>query len=235
MEDKNELSDIVLEKEDGKTLKAKRILVIVALLIVVFLIVIVLFKIQSGKSTVQGPQLNLPPEPTATQVISKEDENLFKKVEIQEEVEDKKESFEEMVKSLKAKEQQKQVVVEEKVEEKIVEPIKQAAKIATKAKPKKVATITPPKKAITATSVPSLATKGVYIQVGATSKVTPDKKFLAQIASKKYSYKLFPIDIKGTKVTKILIGPYETSTEARNVMADVKSDINKDAFIYRVK
>lgn len=237
MEDKNELSDIVLEKDDNKSIKAKRILIIVALLIVVFLVVLVVMRVVNKPDQKQnnGAKLILPPNPTQKVVEPKKEDELFKQVPIVEE-EDKKESFEEMVKSLKEKEIQKQEDLQPKIEEakKVIEAVK------TQEKPKAT---TPTKKIIKPVAKPvqtkkranDLATTGVYVQVGATSRLTPDKKFLAKLASKKYEYRLLPIDVKGTKVTKILIGPYANSSAAKTVLGDIKSSINKDAFIYRVK
>ncbi len=238
MEDKNELSDIVLEKNDNKSMKTKRILVIVALLIVVFLVVLVVMRVVNKPAEKNNTtKLILPPNPTEKVAEVKKEDDLFKQVPIIQE-EDKKESFEEMVKSLKEKEIQKQ----EDLKPKVTETKKIIKTVQTKEKPKVVKTqkrtkpIIPLKKRKNVKkSNNHLATVGVYVQVGATSRLTPDKKFLAKLASKKYEYKLLPIDVKGTKVTKILIGPYTNGTEARTVLADIKSSINKNAFIYRVK
>ena len=235
MEDKNELSDIVLEKDDNKSMKAKRILIIVALLIVVFLVVLVVMRVVNKPSEQNNnAKLILPPNPSEKVVEQKKEDDLFKQVPITEE-EDKKESFEDMVKSLKAKEIQKQ--------EDLQPVVKNTKKVVETLKPKKVTPpkvtkkITPPVQQITPVkkATNSLATTGVYVQVGATSRLTPNKKFLTKLASKSYEYRLLPIDVKGTKVTKILIGPYSNSSAAKAVLSDIKSSINKDAFIYRVK
>ena len=231
MEDKNELSDIILEKDDNKSMKAKRILIIVALFIVVFLVVLVVMRVVNKPDQQQNniSKLILPPNPTQKVIEPKKENDLFKQVPIEEE--DKKESFEDMVKSLKAKEFKKQKVLKPKVEEikKITETVK------TQKKPK---VITPTKSVKTEPMKKMnnvFATTGVYVQVGATSRLTPDKKFLAKLTSKNYEYRLLPIDVKGKKVTKILIGPYVTSGAAKSMLGDIKSTINKDAFIYRVK
>jgi DedD protein len=243
VEDKNELSDIVLEKEDNKSQKIKRILLIAALLIVIFLITIVIMKVTNDSSTPinNNPKLNLPPEPIAKSVEqpkAQKDDELFKKVDIQE-VDEKKESFEDMVKSLKEKEKKK-------IEE-VVTKVKQEEPVPTKNKVnqvanevKKQATKTIEKPAIKQTAKvennnASIVPKGTYVQVGATSRLSPDKKFLALITNNKYNYKLLPIDVKGKKVTKILVGPYNSTNEAKKVIGDIKSKINKDAFIYRVR
>ena len=238
MEDKNELSDIVLEKNDNNSMKTKRILIIAALLIVVFLVVLVVMRVVN-KPTQQADNTKLILPPNSTQKVIKptKEEDLFKQVPIAEE-EDKKESFEEMVKSLKAKEIQKQENIQPEVEEiqKVAETIKTKVKTKTVTPPKKIKKATKPIKAKLAKQTTNdLATAGVYVQVGATSRLTPDKKFLAKLASKSYKYRLLPIDVKGTKVTKILIGPYANSAAAKAALAGIKSSINKNAFMYRVK
>ena len=238
MEDKNELSDIVLEKNDNKSMKAKRILIIVALLIVVFLVVLVVMRVVNKPSERNNTtKLILPPNPTEKVAEVKKEDDLFKQVPIIQE-EDKKESFEEMVRSLKEKEIQKQENLKPKIKEvkKVIETIKtkeklQSIKVIKTTKP----VIHLKKSKSVKKSNNHLAISGVYVQVGATSRLTPDKKFLAKLASNKYDYRLLPINVKGTKVTKILIGPYTNGTEARRVLANIKSSINKNAFIYRVK
>jgi DedD protein len=232
MEEKNELSDIILEKDDNKSMKVKRILIIVALMILVFLVVLVVMKVVNKPDPrTETTKLVLPPQPTSQQVEPKKEDDLFKQVPIVEE-ENKKESFEEMVKSLKEKEIKKQTEIEPKIEEvkkKVEKPIKKEVKKAVPTvAPKTVAT--PVEKSTT-----TEATNGIYVQVGATSRLTPSKKFLAQLAKNNYEYRLLPIDVNGKKVTKILIGPYTSATEARNALANIKTNINKDAFIYRVK
>ena len=233
MEDKNELSDIVLEKTDNKTLKTKRVLIIIAILIIIFLAVILSMKLINKPTQNSEPKLILPPQPTTSIKKAKKDEQLFKQVPIIKEKTDKKDSFENMVKSLKEKEIQKtnknnlkqpiakkevpKVVKTPKVIHTVVNPI-------VKAKAKKV---------IRTTS--NRATSGVYIQVGATSKYSPDKKYLKKITDKKYTYKLLPMVIKGKKITKILIGPFKTNKAAKANMSDVKKSINKNAFLYRVR
>lgn len=232
MEEKNELSDIILEKDDNKSMKVKRILIIVALMILVFLVVLVVMKVVNKPDPrTETTKLILPPQPTSQQVEPKKEDDLFKQVPIVEE-ENKKESFEEMVKSLKEKEIQKQTKIEPKIEEvkkKVENPIKKEVKKVIPATTPKAVT-TPIEKATT-----TEATNGIYVQVGATSRLTPSKKFLAQLAKNNYEYRLLPIDVNGKKVTKILVGPYTSAPEARNALANIKTNINKDAFIYRVK
>lgn len=237
MEEKNELSDIILDKDDNKSMKIKRIMIIVALMILVFLVVLVVMKvINKPTQKSDNTKLILPPQPVSKQVEPKKEDDLFKQVPIVEE-DNKKESFEAMVKSLKEKEIQKQTAIEPKIEE-VQQKVEQ--KVQEKVTAKKV--VKEPQIKVPAKEVKPVqketstkATKGVYVQVGATSRLTPSKKFLAQLAQQNYTYRLLPIDVNGKKVTKILVGPYTNTTGAKKVLADIKANINKDAFIYRVK
>lgn len=238
MEDKNELSDIVLEKDDNKAVKTKRLLVIAALLILVFLLVLVVMRvINKPEANNNQSKLVLPPEPVVKEVETKKDDQLFKQVPIIEDEADKKESFEEMVRSLKEKEIQKQTDTVAPAIEEAKKVLKETPKVVEKQvvqTPKKV--VEPKQMApVVETKPGTTATTGVYIQVGATSKASPDKKFLASIEKKNYEYRLLPISVNGKEVTKILIGPYATTTAAKTALTDVKTAINKDAFIYRVK
>ncbi|MBE0491777.1 MAG: SPOR domain-containing protein [Sulfurospirillum sp.] len=238
MEDKNELSDIILEKDDNKSMKMKRLLLIAALGIVVFLLVLVVMRvINKPQQNEQVQKIILPPQPTQKTIETAKDEQLFKQVPIIEE-EKKKESFEEMVKSLKekeiAKEETAQVIQQAKEEKQEVK-----AEVVTKPIIPKVAQkVEIPKQELTKkVEIPAdlTAENGYYVQVGATSKASPDKKFLNSLEAQKYQYRLLPINVSGKKVTKILIGPYANSNDAKNALVQIKESINKDAFIFRVK
>ncbi len=231
MEDKNELSDIVLEKGTNKTLKAKRILIIIAILIIIFLAVILSMKFINKPQNTQQPKLILPPEPTSTVQKITKDEQLFKQVPIIEENNTKKDSFENMVKSLKEKEIQKTKTAEVKAKQEI----KKATVTTTKVIQPVVKPLVKVAKKDTKKIVSREATNGIYVQVGATSKYTPDKKYLKKIIDKKYNYRLLAITIKGKKVTKILIGPFKNRKIAKENMVNIKKDINKNAFIYKVR
>ncbi|AHJ12020.1 SPOR domain-containing protein [Sulfurospirillum multivorans] len=240
MENRNELSDIVLEKGDTKTLKMKRILILVAFLILVFLVALASMKVANKDEGKDTSKLILPPEPTQETQIPKDDQ-LFKQVPIIEE-NPKKESFEDMIKTLKEKEAQKQ----EEAKGTEAKPKESATTSATppvketlpkvKEETKKEATKTQPLLRSTEISdTPSgSANAGIYVQVGAVA-TTPDAKQLSDIKSKGFEYKLYPTVVNGNKVTKILIGPYAKSSDAESALVLIRSSVNKNAFIYRVK
>ena len=77
MENRNELSDIVLEKGGNKTLKMKRLLILAAFLILVFLVALASMKVANKDQGKDTSKLVLPPEPTQEAQIPKDDQ-LFK-------------------------------------------------------------------------------------------------------------------------------------------------------------
>jgi len=231
MENRNELSDIVLEKGDGKTLKLKRILILVAFLILVFLVALASMKMMNKDDAKNTSKLILPPEPTTQEVPVAKDDQLFKQVPIIEE-NPKKESFEDMIKTLKEKEAQKQE------EAKIKEPTPPTTPTTPEVKPKEV---TPPiketakvKTPVVAPATSANADAGIYIQVGAVA-TNPEQKVLNDIKAKGFEYRLYKTMVNGNNVTKILIGPYAKSEDAQSAIVSVRASINKNAFIYRVK
>ncbi|WP_333803451.1 SPOR domain-containing protein [Sulfurospirillum sp.] len=248
MENRNELSDIVLEKGDNKTLKMKRILILVAFLILVFLVALASMKV-ANKGEKDTSKLILPPEPTQETQIPKDDQ-LFKQVPIIEE-NPKKESFEDMIKTLKEKEAQKQedakgsdvkpkettAPVTPPVKETVPAKVKEAAPAKVKEEPK-----TQPLLRSTEVSSPSASassksgnvTPGIYVQVGAVA-TAPDAKQLNDIKSKGFECKQYSTVVNGNNVVKLLIGPYATSAEAESALSLIRSSVNKNAFIYRVK
>jgi len=248
VENRNELSDIVLEKGDGKTLKMKRILILVAFLILVFLVALASMKV-ANKGEKDTSKLILPPEPTQETQIPKDDQ-LFKQVPIIEE-NPKKESFEDMIKTLKEKEAQKQEETkgsDSKAKETtapVTAPIKEVVpakgKEATPAKTKEEPKAQPLLRS-TEVSTPSASpssksgnvTPGIYVQVGAVA-TAPDAKQLSDIKSKGFECKQYSTVVNGNNVVKLLIGPYATSAEAENALSLIRSSVNKNAFIYRVK
>ena len=186
MENRNELSDIVLEKGDNKTLKMKRILILVAFLILVFLVALASMKVANKDQGKDASKLILPPEPTQETQVPKDDQ-LFKQVPIIEE-NPKKESFEDMIKTLKEKEAQKQE--EAKVKESATQttaPIKNETPKVTETKPKEESVkkeVAKPKEAPAPVSQQSTsADAGIYIQIGAVA-TAPEQKVLNDIKSK---------------------------------------------------
>lgn len=240
MEDKNELSDIVLDKDDGaKGMKLKRILVIAAVLVLLFLVVLIIMRALNKPSPEQEARLILPPEPQSTTAPSVAEEKLFQQVPIINE--EPKESFEDMVKKLKEKELNRTPEAAPKAP--LSEPEPQ--EVAAPTPPRPVAPVaqptpapsTPPVQPRTESVAPKgdhLATSGIYIQVASVTRTNPDAAYLKSIQDKSFNYHLYRTTVGEQTLTKVLVGPYATNEAARAALVSVKQDLSPNAFIFRV-
>ncbi|MDD5405639.1 MAG: SPOR domain-containing protein [Sulfurovaceae bacterium] len=71
-----------------------------------------------------------------------------------------------------------------------------------------------------------------YIQVGSfTSK--PNETFLSIIKNSEYNYQIKTFPNGKTKISKFLIGPYDSRTKAEKELVNIKNRINKSAFIVK--
>lgn len=208
MEDRNELSDILLTDETvDKAQKRKRLLLIVALLILLFVLILVVMKI-----------LNNPNEP-----VSLVDDSLVPTGPV---IETPNEYGEpqtplEVMPTLSN--------IEEIEETNVAAPVI-TTPIITNQEPKPTATQTTE---ATKTASSGTVIKGkYYIQVGSFAK-TPSKDFLKKIEQKNYSSAKEEIVINSRKTTKLFIGPYNTEKEARDILPKIKQDIVKDAFLLK--
>ncbi len=293
MEEKDEFSDILLERDSGnKASKIKKIILAVSAFLLLFIVVLVIMKYVNGAEEGDSSKIVLPPAENPLEEKQAQQDPLFKQVPIIEES-DKKESFEEMVKRLKEKESKKSQeekkdstknattqtktvqntpsqpveikpinepikevkVVNDKPKEPVKvttvktlkqeqKPVKQAKKQPVKKdvakkpnkvgfKPSKVAIPTIPKAPSTPKS--SGVKGGTYIQVLATSNLTPDKGFVKKVEAKNYNYKMHQTVVNGKKYLKILVGPYATDEKARKALVNVKKDLNPKAFLFHIK
>ena len=132
-------------------------------------------------------------------------------------------------------------VVQEKIVTK-VEKVEEALKPSRSTPIVETVAISTPKEVIISTkqeytpiSSPISSMSGYFIQVGATAKSFPDRRFLTKIKNSGFDYIVHKVVIKGKDIKKVLIGPYETRAEARNNLNNVQSMINPSAYIYRIK
>ncbi len=229
MEEKNELSDILLNNQStNNSSKIKKVLILSIVLVIIFILAIAGMKL-FNKPKVKTNHFNivLPPEPTIKSEPKKEE--LFKQVPIIEEntTANDKDNFNAMVKKLKNQESTKEEI------SKNIQNTKQ--QVETKQKKKDLKVSTKSVKKSTKHIKKSYAAKKIYIQVGVTFKTKPEKKYLKKIAKAGYSYKLYKLKISGKSATKILIGPYSSKKSAKASLAKIKRVINKAAFIYVIK
>ncbi|GAB6044704.1 hypothetical protein JCM11957_03020 [Caminibacter profundus] len=145
-------------------------------------------------------------------------------------VEENQENNIDTQKLIEEKPKEEQTPKEEKIKEEKINPqINETPKEEPKKEEK-------PKK-----EAPKKATQGnYYIQVAALLKnAKPNKKFLSLIKKEGFNYKTYHTYIvkngEKIKVTKILIGPFETKKEAKKALKKVKASISQTAFIFKVK
>ncbi len=171
MEEKNELSDILLDKNKNNASKKKKILLLVIALILLFLLILIGMKIFNTSGT-KTNKLNmvLPPEPTA--VSTKQKDDLFKQVPIVEENTSKENNFNTMVEKLKNKEQKENIntqTANEKVQPKETNKAITPAETKILKKEKKIV-----KKISKAKQ--EIFKSNIYIQVGVNYRFEPRKK-----------------------------------------------------------
>lgn len=133
------------------------------------------------------------------------------------------------------KETIKESVKQPIAEKKVVQPAPAQKTVAPKADTKALfnqTTTTPVSSATkTATTNTSSNLKGFFIQVGAFSK-EPSNDFLNKIKSKGYSYKVFKDTVNGVTYNKVLVGPFNSRTEAESNSTGVKKALElNSAFI----
>ena len=219
MDDKNELSDIVLNKNNASG-SNKKIVLAVATLGVVLIIVVMLMNSMNSSSTDNLPQAVLPPKPqkevvqeTVTQ------EPLFEEVEVMEDDSSNDADLDKIAQKLK---QESQI-------EKASAPIKKSAPVVTHKSIKKT---TPKVTKSTKKATKKVATHSItyYIQVGSFSKYEPNKKFLHSIKKLGFDYKYHKVG----SLNKVLVGPFKTRKEAENAKKVLRAKVEPGAFLVKL-
>ena len=220
MNDKNELSDIVLNK-NGSSSSNKKIILAVATLGIILIIVVMLMNSLSSQSTNNLPQAVLPPEPKA-QTLTNEtgnDEPLFQDVEVIQDNTSPDEELDKIAKKLK----------QESTEE--VKVITAPKKVTPKTNIKKVKSV---KKSAAVTAPQATSSVKYYIQVGSFSKYKPNKKFLKSITNLGYKYKYHKVKVNSKFLNKVLIGPFKTQKEANDAKRVIRAKIEPGAFLVKL-
>ncbi len=209
MNDKNELSDIVLNK-NGSSSSNKKIILAVATLGIILIVVVMLMNSLSSQGTDNLPQAVLPPEPQAQAATQKAtEEPLFEDVEVIQDNTSSDEDLNKIAQKLKQESAQEQKIV---------------------AAPKKV--VTKKKKVVPKPQVTS--TVKYYIQVGSFSKYEPNKKFLKSITDLGYKYTYHKVTLNTKTLNKVLIGPFKTQKEANNAKRVIRAKIEPGAFLVKL-
>ena len=130
----------------------------------------------------------------------------------------------------KAKELKKDIF---NVESKTVE-IEKPKPIVKKPVVKKVVAKPTPKPVVKTTKkILTNEPNGTFIQVGAFSR-NIDKKYMDNLRTSNLKYVFYKVNVKGTTFTKVLVGPYNSRSDAINNMNSVKAKLKIDsAFILK--
>ena len=249
----SELDDILLganTQEQNKDNK-KKYIVLGLILAILFLIVIIIFRLLSNEST-EDNNLNSNNQISQEKALDNNSiEQQYQKI-----VNEKLKSIEDMKEKTEAEEKQISDSLDlnkiQKEEQKIAQPTvskediqktqelkkdifeveKKQEKVVEKVETPTVKKVTPKQTVQKQTVKASTkAPSGSFIQVGAFTKAI-DKNYLENLNKSGLSYELYKVNIKGTDYTKVLIGPYNSRTEAKNNMNSVKKKLNvNSAFI----
>jgi DedD protein len=230
--DDNELGDILLQnsaKNDSKENKKKYIILGVAL-VLLFVITIVIIrlitsdgandvKFQEQSTLEQDKALNDEKIQQEYQQIlndklKKVNENSV--VEVPKETQEDLKQLQEQEEALPAQEEQQPNPLNIVKEEPVVEPVKTETPMAKPVVKKEPVPVK--------TSPSTATTKGVYIQIGAFSK-TPSDKYLSDITSKGYNFKLHKMNVQGKELIKVLVGPYSSRTQAQENLNSVRTTL----------
>lgn len=219
MDDKNELTDIVLNKKNNSK-SGKKIILVIAVLAIIFIIVIAIMNIFSPNTKNNLPAINkiakLPKLPS----INQSDNQLFKPVKV---IQDNNTTattsttLDQIAQKIKAQNNNKA----KKIKTKIATPM--VVKTIHKTKATKV-------RFIRHTHNVSKNIKK-YIQVGAFFKFKPNKKFLKSIKKHGYKYIYKKVTIGSRVVTKVLVGPFTNKTLIKKALIVIKKEINHHAYI----
>jgi DedD protein len=224
-DDKNELSDIVLNKTSSSN-SNKKIILAVATLGVILIVVVMLMNTLSSDGTNNLPQAVLPPEPqkTTQAIAEQETEPLFEEVEvIQDDTPISSDTdLDKIAQKLKAQSAdtaaEEEILIEEPVATPVIKPKAQP-------KPKKVHKTQSVKKKV------AVATSGhYYIQVGSFSKYEPNKHFLKKITNLGFNYKYHKVK----SINKVLVGPFKTRKEANRAKKVLRAKVEPGAFLVKL-
>ncbi|MEO1938067.1 MAG: SPOR domain-containing protein [Sulfurimonas sp.] len=224
MQDKNELSDIVLNKSGASSSSKKTILAVATLGIVLIIVVLLMRPSDSQENTLAQP---VPPKPQnsliaddtelVTATPKETQEPLFEEVDvIEEDAPASEANLDKIAQKLKQESQSTKKTVETEAPKKKVVTQQKKVHTAPKQTTKKA------KKTVIAGHY--------YIQVGSFSKYEPNKKFLNSITGLGYHYKYHKVG----KLNKVLVGPFRTREEANKAKKVLRTKVEPGAFVVKL-
>lgn len=221
MEEKNELNDIILNKNSEKNNSKKFILAIAGLGIAIIVVILYLMNSKDSNSQSNLPHVTLPPK-HIEKVTKVEKEPLFEDVEVVQEDNIDKDNLDQIAKQLKEETKPKDEAIQ-KEQPKSIKP----KKVQKQQKIKKEVKKTVHKKALKT----KVAVYGhYYVQVGSFSKYEPNKKFLKSIKDLGYKYRYHQVK----KITKVVVGPFKTKADANNAKKELRSKVEAGSFVVKI-
>ncbi|MBA1438727.1 MAG: SPOR domain-containing protein [Epsilonproteobacteria bacterium] len=222
MNENNELSDIVLNKNTSSG-SNKKILFAVATLGVILIAVVTLMR-SCGSDNIEGaPQAVIPPKPSdaiaqesSNEIATDTQEPLFEEVKVVEEESVDDADLDKIAQKLKHES------IQEKSTPVAIQPKPVTKPVAKKSAPKPVV-----KKPVSGVSY--------YVQVGSFTKFEPNKKFLASIKNLGYNYKYHKLTVNGKILNKVLVGPFRSGKEAKDARRILRAKLEPGAFLVRLK
>ena len=228
MRDNNELNDIILNKGSSAN-NNKKVILAVATLGVILIVVVMLMNSLTSTGTDNLPQTPLPPEPKTQATQEMKDEPLFEEVEVMQEDSKPADNLDAIAKKLKEESLELDTPEVQMIEEPVIVEAKPKPTPVVQAKP--VVKV----KAEPKPSAPLSTSKSYYyIQVGSFSKYAPNKKFLTSITDLGYKYKFHTITKNGTSFNKVLVGPFKSTTTAKDARRILRAKVEPGAFLIKL-
>ncbi len=229
MNENNELSDIVLNKNSSSS-SSKKMILAIATLGIILIAVVTLMKSCGTENPNSTPQAIIPPQPQqeidtamddATQPANTNEEPLFEEVEVVQEDSVNDADLDKIAKQLKEESQVKPAVEPEPV------AVQKQQKVQT-------TTVQPKKPKVQETQTKKVTSSiSYYVQVGSFTKYEPNKKFLASITKLGYNYTYRKVNVNGKTINKVLVGPFTTESQARDARRVLRSKVEPGAFLVK--
>ncbi|MBN2895919.1 MAG: SPOR domain-containing protein [Campylobacterales bacterium] len=240
MEEKNELNDIILNRNNSNGSNKKLLLAVATLSLILIIVVVIMNSLQS-QSNDNLPQAVLPPEPVTQSTAAPQEDPLFEPVEVIEEKVDEDEKLHQIAQKLKQQSQQTQQTAQAQEEVVIAEPTPltppkaEPAPVQNTPKPQTLPAVAKVPEFPKAVATPAGVIKGKhYIQVGSFSKPVPSNTLIKKIEASGFAYMYHKVESGGKSMTKVLIGPYNSDAEARKALGEVRRVIESGAFLTKV-
>ncbi len=246
MNDKNELNDIILDRNSSSSATKKLLLAIAALSLILIVVLVIMNSLNSADTETKTTISKATTESSAPS--DEMDEPLFEPVEVIQEIAGEPsvldDNLEQIAQKIKQESIQMQAepivsttVVEQPIKTAPKEPEKKVITPTIKSEPKPVVAQPKPQPkpvAVAKTEQPKEAPKAVadtaiyYVQVGSFTK-EPDKNLFERIGANGFKYKTAPAG----EMTKVLIGPFEGRQRAQEALTTIKRNIEAGAFIIK--